>query len=156
MSQAYNPVSAEIFKWTGSDGIVHYSESAPESASGKISELDLASIQLTTVSFPGYKNALKVAQSLESSRLERDKLRNTKRELRKEKRAEKLYLIDQSQRTENRHNIFYPLSPSINHNFPHPIGQHSIHKHYPPHKFHEELVNQPRGNSPAVVTVKYR
>ena len=156
MSLVYNPVSAEIFKWTGSDGIVHYSENAPESASGKISELDLASIQFMTVSFAGYKNALEVAQSLENSRLDREKLRATKRKLRKEKRAERHYSTDRNTRTEARHNIFYPLPHSINHNFPHPISQHAFHKHHPPHKFYEDIINQRRVNSPAVAAVKYR
>ena len=156
MPLIYNPVSAEIFKWTDSDGIVHYSESAPESASGKVGELDLASIQFMTVSFPGYKRALEVAQSLENSRLEREKLRATKRKLRKEKRTERDYSTDRNTRTEARHNIFYPLSPNINHNFPHPIGQHDFHKHHPPHKFYEEIINERRVNSPAVAAVKYR
>ncbi len=156
MSLVYNPVSAEIFKWTGSDGIVHYSESAPESASVKVSELDFASIQFMTVSFPGYKNALEVAQSLENSRLDREKLRATKRKLRKEKRTERHYSKIRNTRTETRHNIFYPLPPYIQHNFPHQIGQHDFHKHHPPHKSYEDIINQRRIISPAVAAVKYR
>jgi hypothetical protein len=155
----HRPVSAEIFKWTDNDGIVHYSENAPESLSGKASKFDPTSIQLVTVSFAGYKDMLELAQAMESNRLMREKLREQKQQLKKKALSGVIEASDAYRNSNTRYRIYYPADISFKlfyRGLQPSIKRHHHHKQHPLHTIHENKLNHShsQNTSPAVAAVK--
>ncbi len=77
---------SEIYKWIESNGVTHYAETPPEAS--------LSSLEILNVTAPGpalpaavnYQSALDVANSIEASRLERERVRLEREKLLLQKR----------------------------------------------------------------------
>jgi hypothetical protein len=79
------PVAAsEIYKWIGTDGVTHYSESAPASESRTVETVEFPDVEPPSAAAPGYREALDVAKDIEAGRLERERLRLERQKLRQE------------------------------------------------------------------------
>lgn len=158
----YRPVSADIYKWTSRDGVVHYSESAPDTLSEKASQFDLASIPLMTVSLPAYQATLELARVLENSRLEREKMRMQKQRNRSYARSAELESKLIQRGSDYRYPVYYPPVSRIYHPGPDkrfPPRWHSFHtfnRHAPRHGFNDiNVIHHPRvGSRIAIVQGK--
>ncbi len=67
--------SIEIYKWVSPDGVTHFSETRPAGVAGRIDTLKIAAPEPTTTRPDRYQSLLEVADSIEASRLERERLR---------------------------------------------------------------------------------
>jgi len=75
----------EVYKWVGSDGVTHYAESSPEASIASLEIVDIDTTRPATTG-PGYQGALDVANDIETSRLERERVRLEKQKLLLEER----------------------------------------------------------------------
>lgn len=156
------PVSAEIYKWMSPDGVVHYSESAPDTLAEKVSQFDPASIPLMTVSMPAYQATLELARVLENSRLEREKMRMQKLQKRNNARPAELESTLSQSATDGRYLVYYPPVSGIG--YPDSDKQfqprrhvfHKFNRHEPRHGHNDVNVDRhpPAGSRIAIVQTK--
>lgn len=74
--------ASEVYKWADVDGVTHYSEVPPESELASMEILEMTVATPAEADTPDYQSILDVANSLEASRLERERLRIEKTKLR--------------------------------------------------------------------------
>jgi len=75
-------IGGEVYKWVDTDGGTHYSEMPPESDLASVELLELEVVEPAPPVSASYQSILEVANSLEASRLERERLRLEKTRLR--------------------------------------------------------------------------
>lgn len=73
---------SEVYKWVAVDGTTHYSEVRPESDLATVELLEITATDPLQPVSRSYQSLLDVANSIEASRLERERLRLEKRKLR--------------------------------------------------------------------------
>ncbi|TCK18252.1 uncharacterized protein DUF4124 [Thiogranum longum] len=66
---------SEIYKWTGDDGVTHYAEAPPETSFSSLEILDVSVPEPAPPATTIYQPVLDVANSIEASRLERERAR---------------------------------------------------------------------------------
>lgn len=109
--------AGEIYKWTGADGVTHYSESAPALPGGGVETLQLVPGGAPAQPAAGYQSALEVARDIESGRLQRERLRLERQKL----RFEQAQAAAREQREEAQDRRYYPLYPYY-YRYPHKLG----------------------------------
>ncbi len=77
--------ATEVYKWVGTDGVTHYSETAPRLQPGELQTLELTDVAPPTVPAAGYQSALEVARDIQAGRLERERVRLERERLRLER-----------------------------------------------------------------------
>jgi len=73
-------MGVEIFKWVSPDGVTHFSEARPARVSGNVESLQIVAPEPASSAPQDYRSLLEVADSIEASRLERERLRLEQRE----------------------------------------------------------------------------
>ena len=72
----------QIYRWTGADGATHFSETPPDADPASVEILEVVPVGPPTApSSRDYRSALDVAKAIESSRLERERMRLEKKRL---------------------------------------------------------------------------
>lgn len=66
---------SEVYKWTGDDGVTHYAEAPPEAGFSSLEILDVTAPGPVPPATTLYQPVLDVANSIEASRLERERAR---------------------------------------------------------------------------------
>jgi len=68
-------IGVEVYKWAGPDGVTHYAEAPPESALTSLEILNVAATGPASPTVADYQSVLDVANSIETSRLARERVR---------------------------------------------------------------------------------
>lgn len=114
--------AAEIYKWVGSDGLTHYSETLPASELASVEVLDIATKSPSTVTSRKVQSMLDVARSLETSRLERERQRLEQRKISTQNA--------QPPGSNAATNTDYPSF--FGYPYPYPYWHYAPYRHYPP------------------------
>jgi hypothetical protein len=122
----------EVYKWTESDGVIHYAEAPPESGLASLEILDVVVAKPASPAVADYQSVLDVASSIEASRLERERVRLEREKLLLQKRQLKQSQLLAEQYYDNRagagvyympyYRSRYPLKPYPHHNY----GRHPV------------------------------
>jgi len=89
--------AAEIYKWSGADGVTHYAAAPPEADLAGLEVLEVAAAPAVAPA-ANYQALLDVAGSIEASRLARERVRLEREQLRLQERrlaAQQAYREDQ-------------------------------------------------------------
>jgi Domain of unknown function (DUF4124) len=81
-------MAGEIYKWVTPDGVTHFSESAPEAALASVEVIELEVAEPVQTAPRDYRSMLEVAESIEASRLARERLRLERRQWEREQRSQ--------------------------------------------------------------------
>ena len=71
----------QIYRWVGADGTTHFSETPPDADPASVEILEVVSQGRVSPPSRNYRAVLDVAKDIESSRLERERLRLEKKKL---------------------------------------------------------------------------
>jgi hypothetical protein len=71
----------QIYRWVGADGETHFSETPPDAGPANVEILEVVPAGRVPPPVRDYRSALEVARDIESSRLERQRLRLEKKRL---------------------------------------------------------------------------
>jgi len=117
----------EIYKWTGSDGVIQYAESPPESDLAGLEILDVVVAEPASPAVADYQSVLDVASSIEASRLERERVRLEREKLALKERQQRLAQQQYDESYAGRNVYYLPYSRYRHHRKPysHPYGGHS-------------------------------
>ena len=66
---------SEVYKWVEDNGVTHYAEAPPETSLSSLEVLDIDVPEAGPPAIANYQSALDVANSIEASRLERERVR---------------------------------------------------------------------------------
>ena len=120
----------DVYKWAGSDGVTHYAEAPPETGLASFEILDVVIAEPAPPVVADYQSILDVANSIEASRLERERVRLEREKLRlQERQLQQSQLLAQQQYYGNYSGVYYlpyrrhryPLKP-----YPHQYGRHPV------------------------------
>jgi len=120
----------DVYKWAGPDGVTHYAEAPPEAGLASFEILDVVIAEPAPPVVADYQSVLDVANSIESSRLERERVRLEREKLRlQERQLQQSQLLAQQQYYGNYSGAYYvpnrryryPLKP-----YPHQYGRHPM------------------------------
>jgi len=78
--------AAEIYKWTGADGVTHYAAAPPEADLAGLEVLEVTAATPAVTPVANYQTVLDVAGSIEASRLARERARLEREKLRLQER----------------------------------------------------------------------
>jgi len=73
---------SDVYKWVAADGATHYSDAPPATDLASVEILEMAVATPARPAARNYQSVLDVANSIEASRLERERLRLEKKQLR--------------------------------------------------------------------------
>ena len=138
----------EVYKWAGPDGVTHYAEAPPESTLASLEVVNLIVTEPASPAVADYQSVLDVANSIQASRLERERVRIEREKLLlQERQLQQSQLFAQQRYYENYAgtNVYYlPYSRHQPHHKPYP------HRYGTPHN----NGGQPhRGSVPGRVTL---
>jgi len=71
----------QIYRWVGADGVTHFSETQPDVDPSSVEILEVVPAGRLSAAPRDYRSVLDVAKDIESSRLERERLRLEKKKL---------------------------------------------------------------------------
>jgi len=119
----------DVYKWAGSDGVIHYAEEPPETGLASFEILDVVIAEPAPPVVADYQSVLDVANSIEASRLERERVRLEREKLLlQERQLQQSQLFAQQQYYGNYSGAYlpyrrhrYPLKP-----YPHQYGRHPV------------------------------
>jgi len=109
----------QVYKWAGPDGVTHYAEAPPESNLASLEVLDVDTAEPALPAVADYQSVLDVANSIEASRLKRERARLERDKLLLQKRQQ----LAQKQYYESYagSNVYYlPYSRYRHHKKPYP------------------------------------